>query len=81
MEQMDLISYAAGLAEKPVLTIVTEQDALLPPEDHVLRLNAAIEAFGKGKLRTVHFDDDHSCNTYRAEVRLAVVDFLKEQVS
>lgn len=81
MEQMDLISYAAGLAEKPVLTIVTEQDALLPPEDHVLRLNAAIEAFGKGKLRTVHFDDDHSCNTYRAEARLAVVDFLKEQVS
>ncbi len=80
MEQMDLISYAPGLAEKPVLTVIAEQDPLLPPEDHIYRLNAAIEACGKGKLKTVRFDDDHSYNVHRAEVRKAAVDFLKEQV-
>ena len=80
MDQMDLLSYAGGLAEKPVLTVIAQQDELLPREEHIDRLNAAIEACGKGNLKTVSFDDDHCFNMHRAQVRQAVVDYLKTQV-
>ncbi len=81
LDQMDLISYAPALADKPVLTLVPLRDQTLPHADHVDRFNAAIEACGKGKLTVVRFDDDHSCNTHRAEVRQVFVDYLKSQVS
>ena len=81
LDQMDLVSYAEALAEKPVLTVVEDRDPLLPHEDHIDRLNAAIEACGKGKLSIVHFDDDHCYNVHRSETRQAIVDYLKSQVS
>ena len=77
LEQMRLLSYAPGLAEKPVLTVAAEQDSLLPREEHIDRLNAAIAACGKGKLSTVSFDDDHCYNRHRAEVRRTVIAYLK----
>ena len=81
VDQMDLISYAQALADKPVLTLVPLRDQTLPHEDHVDRFNAAIEACGKGQLSVVRYDDDHCCNTHRAEARQAIVDYLKAQVS
>ena len=73
---MDLISYAPALAEKPVLTLAAGEDALLPREDHIDRLNAAIKACGKEKLQSLCFADDHAFNTHRAEARAAVCGFF-----
>ena len=73
---MDLISYAPALAEKPVLTLVAGEDSLLPREDHIDRLKAAIEACGKEKLQSLCFADDHAFNTHRAEARAAVCGFF-----
>ncbi len=79
-EDMDLVSYAPALAEKPVLTVAAARDSLLPKADHIDRLNAAIEAEGKGKLRQLCFEDDHAFNTSRATVRTAVAQFFTEQL-
>ena len=75
-EKMDLISYAPRLAEKPILTVAGGLDTLLPPEEHIDRLNAAIEACGKGKLTALRFETDHAFNLHRPEIRTAVADFL-----
>ena len=75
---MDLVSYAPALADKPVLTVAAGLDALLPKQEHVDRLSAAIEAQGKGKLRTLCFEDDHAFNRNRAAAREAVVGFFRE---
>ena len=77
---MDLISYAEALAGKPVLTVAAGRDSLLPKADHIDRLNAAIEACGKGKLRQLCFEDDHAFNANRAAVRAAVAGFFTEQL-
>ncbi len=73
---MDLISYAPALAEKPVLTVAASRDALLPKEDHIDRLNAAIESCGKGLLQKRCFDTDHALNADRPAIRKAVADFF-----
>ena len=80
LDRMDLISYAPMLAEKPVLTVAAAQDMLLPREDHVERLNAAIEACGKGKLQKRCFDSDHAFNVDRPAVREAVTAFFLENI-
>lgn len=77
---MDLISYAPALAEKPVLTVAASRDVLLPKADHIDRLSAAIEAEGKGKLQTLCFDSDHSFNNDRPAVRAAVAQFFTGQL-
>ena len=80
LDKMDLISYAPALAEKPVLTIAASRDMLLPKEDHIDRLNVAIEACGKGKLKKLCFDADHAFNTDRPAVRNAVTAFFLENI-
>ena len=49
-----------------------------PSLSMVDRLSAAIEAQGKGKLRTLCFEDDHAFNRNRAAAREAVVGFFRE---
>ncbi len=78
IEKMDLISYAPALAKKPILTVAASYDTLLPREDHIDRLNAAIEECGGGRLKTLCFDTDHSMNIDRAAVRAAVTAFFLE---
>jgi len=80
LDKMDLVSYAPMLAEKPVLTVAAAQDTLLPREDHIDRLNAAIEACGKGKLKMLCFDSDHAFNVDRPAVREAVAAFFRENL-
>ena len=80
LEAMDLISYAPALAEKPVLTVAAAQDLLLPNQEHIDRLNAAIAACGKGKLQRLSYEDDHAFNRNRAAVRAAVVQFFAGQL-
>ena len=78
--EMDLISYAPALSQKPVLTVVAGQDALLPKEDHIDRLNAAIECAGGERLEKRCFDSDHSFNSDRPAVRDTVCDFFRRQL-
>ncbi|MBQ9686430.1 MAG: alpha/beta fold hydrolase [Oscillospiraceae bacterium] len=80
LDKMDLLSYAAALADKPVLTMTAAADQLLPPAEHLNRLNAAIEACGKGKLTKVSFDCDHAFNSARAAARAAAADFFLSQI-
>ncbi len=77
---MDLLSYAPALAEKPVLTVAAEMDAVLPKQDHIDRLSDAIEACGKGKLQRLCYEDDHAFNRNRAAVRAVVVQFFRGQL-
>ncbi len=76
LERFDLTTYAAALADKPVLTVAGELDALLPYADHVGRLNAAIEACGKGKLTKKKYVTDHGFNMERSQIKQDIVDFL-----
>ena len=77
---MDLVSYAAALADKPILTVTGTLDTVLPREDHVDRLNAAIAACGKGKLVSKVYETDHPFNMHRDEIRRDVIDFLLSNV-
>ena len=79
-EAMRLCSYAGALADKPILTIAATKDAVLPKEEHIDRLNEAIASYGKGKLVTRVYEDDHPYNVHRAEVRQDIVDFLLANV-
>ena len=76
---MDLLRYAQALSDKPVLVALPEEDAMLPPAEHAGRLIAAIDSFGKGKLSTVSFADDHCFNRNRAALREMTVGFFREQ--
>ena len=80
LEAMDLISYAPALSDRPVLTVAAGLDALLPKEEHIDRLNGAIEKCGKGKLQKLCFESDHAFNVNRAEIRAAVARFFTEQL-
>lgn len=80
LDEMDLISYAPLLAEKPVLTIAASRDALLPREDHIDRLNAAIGRFGGDRLEMRCFDTDHALNDERPAIRDAVAAFFLKNI-
>lgn len=80
MDEMNLTTYAAALAEKPVLTVASELDALLPHEQHIDRLTAAIEACGKGKLTKKVYRSDHGFNMERSQIKQDICDFLLAQV-
>ena len=80
LEQMDLISYAPALADRPILTVAAGLDTLLPKEEHIDRLSDAIEACGKGKLQRLCYVDDHAFNVNRSVVRAAVTGFFREQL-
>ena len=80
LDKMDLISYAPSLAEKPVLTIAASRDALLPKEDHIDRLNAAIGRFGGDRLEMRCFDTDHALNDERPAIRDAVAAFFLRNI-
>ena len=77
---MDLISYAEALADKPILTVAGTLDTLLAKDEHVGRLNAAIDACGKGKLVPKVYATDHAFNMFRPQIRQDVVDFLLANV-
>ena len=78
---MDLCSYAEALADKPILTVAGTLDALLPLDEHAGKLNAAIAAYGKGKLTAKVYDTDHPFNMFRQGIRQDVVNFLRENVN
>ena len=77
-DEMDLIAYAPALADKPILTVSAARDILLPKADHIDRLDAAIDAEGKGNHRKVLFDSDHSFHKDRPLVRKAVAEYFRE---
>ena len=80
LDKMDLISYAGALADRPILTMTAEADQLLPPAEHIERLNAAIRAQAGNRLETVAFDSDHAFNSTRAAARQAAADFFLRQL-
>ena len=71
----DLVSYAEGLAKKPVLVVTCERDAVCPKEKHGAALVRAIEKAG-GAASYQNYDTDHSFNTHRTEAKQRVADFL-----
>ena len=77
LEAFNLEGYAGKLAAKPVLTVAGSRDDLLPREEHLDILTAAIEKQGKGPHTNLTFNTDHGMNTERNEVKKAVSDFLK----
>ena len=73
--RFDLMSYAEGLAKKPVFLVTCSRDEICPKDEHGGALAEAIEKAG-GTIKHKTYDSDHSFNTLRGEIRQDVADFL-----
>ena len=73
-ERFDLLSYAEGLAKKPVFIVSCSRDILCPKDEHGGALADAIEKAG-GAVKHKTYESDHSFNTSRSEVKQDVAEF------
>ena len=80
--RFDLVTYAGGLAEKPVFLATCKRDTVCPKEEHGGALAGAIrECSADAPLVYREYDTDHCFNTFRSEVKKDIADFLIHQLS
>jgi uncharacterized protein len=70
--QLNFLSFASGLASRPV-TIITSDDGLRPDNDKLL---AALEKAGDRHARSLHISTDHSYSDSRIALQHSVVEAL-----
>ena len=76
-EKYDLVSYAEGLSEKPVLLVTCRRDSVCVKEKHGGQLAEAIRSVNAAApLVYREYDDDHCFNLRRSEIRQELADFL-----